>query len=391
MSAVDSIRRHPWRTVVLALLVLIAIALIAAVLIVRSLLQPQRFTALLQNQLAGAGLVLSVDKPAAPALWPHPAVQLQGFRLSNAGASTPLLAATEARIVVPWRALLHRQLAIERLEIESPRIDLDQLQALLARLPQNAGTPSLPRIEAGIRINNGTLLRVDTPLLLDIDADTGPLSPGQVFQMHASARDSADHVGALALRATPVRNGEALHFEQITLGVNIDRGTRAQLSGDALWRGDADIAASLHGTLTTPASNADEAKPTPSAKVPGNGAPAKSALSNTYALTIRMQPAQGANPLAIAVKLDGNDQHIDARVPPFALAEWWHQLAAAAPGATLTLPPLSGQAQVSVIDLGPVHARDVRIDSGADVAPLDAPPSAASTKSADGNPAADGH
>src|SRR5690348_6656223 len=138
MSTRDSIARHPWRWIAAVVIVLVLLVALAGVLVVRSLLQPQRFTALLQSQLANSGLVLSVDKPASPALWPHPAVQLQGFRLSVAGASTPLLSASEARIVVPWRALLHRELAVERLEIENPRIDLDQLQTLLSRMPHRS-------------------------------------------------------------------------------------------------------------------------------------------------------------------------------------------------------------------------------------------------------------
>src|SRR5690348_2476839 len=237
MSTRDSVARHPWRWIAAVVIVLILTLVLAGVLIIRSLLQPQRFTALLQSQLANAGLVLSVDKPASPALWPHPAVQLQGFRLSVAGAATPLLSASEARMVVPWRALLHRELAIERLEIETPRIDVDQLQTLISRMPHGAGAPQLPRIGAGLRIVNGMLVRGSEPLLFDVNAQTGPLVPGTPFHLDASARNGADRGGKLSLRMLPQHRDGTLRFENIDLQMGVEQGAQAHLAGVASWAG----------------------------------------------------------------------------------------------------------------------------------------------------------
>lgn len=377
MSAINSLRAHPWRWIAAALVALLSIAILAGGLIVRSLLQPQRFTALLQDQLAGAGLVLSVDKPAAPTLWPHPAVQLEGFRLGNIGASAPLLAASEARIVVPWRALLHREIVIERLEIETPRIDLDQLQALLARLPQTAGAPWLPRIGAGLKLVNGILVRGDAPLLIDIDAATGPLLAGTPFRLDVSARDSANHGGALALRTTPVRDADALRFEHAGLGVDIERGPRAQLSGDAAWRGGAAITASFRGTLTTPVPGSSG--PSPAARSNAKAGQAKTIASEpmrSYTLELGVTPAQAGNPVTITVKLDGADEHIDAQTSPPALIDWWRQLATAAPNTPIEPPPLRGSAQIGRLDFDALHLQGVRIDSGPQVAPSEATPPA---------------
>ncbi|MEO7148917.1 MAG: hypothetical protein ABIY40_03140 [Rhodanobacteraceae bacterium] len=386
-------RAHPWRWLAGAIFALLLITLLVAVLIVRSLLQPQRFTALLQNQLVGAGLVLSMDKPASPTLWPHPAVQLEGFRLSNAGASTPLLQASEARIVVPWRVVLHREIAIERLEIETPRIDLDQLQALLARLPSSTGAPQLPRIGVGIKLIDGTLIRGDTPLLVDVNAETGPLLVDTPFRLDFSARDSTNRGGALVLRTLPMREADALRFEHTGVGLSIEHGLRAHLSGDVAWRGGADIQAALHGGLTTPASAALGKTAAPRVTAPGGKSAIPEAISmRDYALVLDIAPARGAQPLMIAVKLDGADEHIDARLSPLESIDWWNRLLAASPNTPLTLPPVRGSARISQLDFGALHLQGVRIDAGDEVAPLDTNSTAAAAKQhQNAKPAGSGH
>lgn len=380
MTARDSIARHPWRWIATAVIVLILALVLAGVLIVRSLLQPQRFTALLQSQLANAGLVLSVDKPASPALWPHPAVQLQGFRLSVAGATTPLLSASEARIVVPWRALLHRELAVERLEIENPRIDLDQLQTLLSRMPHGAGAPRLPRIGAGLRIVNGTLVRADEPLLFDVNAETGPLLPGTLFHMDATARNGADRGGKLSLRMLPQYQDGTLEFEQLNLQIGVEQGAQAHIAGDASWRGGSELGASLHGGFTLPAHGSVAVASTP--------APASSSPSpmpgRSYTLALQVHPAHGATPMTAALKLDGEGKHVNMSVQPAALPGWWNDVLGSAPATALAMPPVSGSAQLDAADFGPLQMRGVKIESGRQVIPLDASSVAAPKPSSSG-------
>jgi len=368
MTARDSIARHPWRWIATAVIVLILALVLAGVLIVRSLLQPQRFTALLQSQLANAGLVLSVDKPASPALWPHPAVQLQGFRLSVAGATTPLLSASEARIVVPWRALLHRELAVERLEIENPRIDLDQLQTLLSRMPHGAGAPRLPRISAGLRIVNGTLVRADEPLLFDVNAETGPLLPGTLFHMDATARNGADRGGKLSLRMLPQYQDGTLEFAQLNLQIGVEQGAQAHIAGDASWRGGSELGASLHGGFTLPAHGSVAVASTP--------APASSSPSpmpgRSYTLALQVHPAHGATPMTAALKLDGEGKHVNMSVQPAALPGWWNDVLGSAPATALAMPPVSGTAQLDAADFGPLQIQGVKIEAGPQVMPLNA-------------------
>jgi len=367
MNPRDSMRAHPWRWIVAMVIVLILLAVLAGVLVVRSLLQPQRFTALLQSQLANAGVILSVDKPASPALWPHPAVQLQGFRLSVAGATAPLLSASEARIVVPWRALLHRELAIERLEIETPRIDIEQLQTLLSRMPHNAGPPQLPRIGAGLRIANGTLVRGDEPLLFDLDAETGPLMPGTPFHLDASARNGADRGGKLSLRMLPEHQDAMLRFEQIDLRMSVEQGAQVHIAGDAYWQGGSELGANLQGGFTLPAHGSAVAvasTPAPASSV-ANQEPARN-----YTFALRIQPMQGATAMTAALKLDGEGKHLDARIQPAALMAWWRGVLGAAPEAALAMPPISGTAQLDAVDYGPLHMQGVRVQAGPQVMPL---------------------
>lgn len=373
-----SMRQHPWRWIAAAVVVLVLLVLLAAVLIVRSLLQPQRFTALLKTQLANVGLVLSVDKPAAPALWPHPAVQLQGFRLSVAGATTPLLSATEARIVVPWRALLHRQVAIERLEIETPRIDLEQLQSLLSHMPRSEGAPQLPHIGAGMRIVNGTLVRGGEPLLFDVNAETGPLIPATQFRLDASARNEADRGGSLSLRMVPRYQAGSLQFDRISLQAGIEDGPHAHMTGTASWQGGSEVAAMLQGELVLPAQTAAAVASSPA---PATTVAVATQAARKYTFLLQVQPTPGDAPISIRLKLDGAGNHVDARAPPSALLAWWREVLDAAPQSSFSLPPISGTAQLDTVDYGPLQMSGVRIEAGPDVMPAGGASTAAPTAS----------
>jgi AsmA protein len=305
-------------------------------------------------------------------------VQLQGFRLSVAGASSPLLSASEARIVVPWRALLHRELAIERLEIENPRIDLDQVQTLLSRMPHSAGAPQLPHIGAGLRIVNGTLVRGDEPLLFDVNAETGPLLPGTPFHLDASARNGADRGGKLSLRMLPRHWDGTLRFEDIDLQMSVEQGTQAHIAGDASWGGGSALGANLHGGFTLPAHGAVAVASTPAS---ASSAPAPDAARN-YTLALQIQPAQGAKPMTAALKLQGEGKHVDMRVQPAVLPGWWNQILGSAPEAALATPPISGTAQLDVADYGPLQMQGVRIEAGPQVMPAVASSAATPAKAA---------
>ena len=115
---------------------------LAAVIAVYLLLQPERFTRMLQTQARSAGLELNLASPASPTLFPRPALDLDGITLNAEGAGAPILLAAHGQLVLPWHTVLGGPTVISQLQIESPRVDLDALQDWLSALPaQPAGAP----------------------------------------------------------------------------------------------------------------------------------------------------------------------------------------------------------------------------------------------------------
>ena len=128
------------------------------------------------------------------------------------------------------------------------------------------------------------------------------------------------------------------------------------LTGSAHWHGAADAAASLAGKL-------DQAD------------------AGQYDISLQLTPADQNNPLLLALKLDGPDNHADLRLPPLALASWWSQLGDPQ-GPQLSVPPGSGHAEIAKIETGGISIEGLTIQAG------DAVPAPASTAAAPAKPAA---
>lgn len=371
--------------------VLVALA-VALAIHVNALLQPQRFTTLLETDLAAAGLRLNMQAPAEPTLFPRPAVQLHGFSLTNAGSNTPVLQASGASIVVPWRALLHGEVAIERVDVDAPRIDLGELESLLARLPRHAGPPRLPTIATGVHMSQGTLTRNGSPMLFDLGVETGALAPGQAFRLDASARSAAGRLFVASLTTVPsAAHDGVIDFDPLQIRLSEQPGTSLLLDGQGSWRGGEDLALQLKGSLRhralapSPASTA--------AKVAGSAAPAASASAPQTGRTIAdhvaldVLPARNNTPMTAALKLDGDDAHVDMRLQPTEFGSWWNRLLAAQPGQPSGPLPFTGKAQVRELDLGWLKATGLSIDAGPDLAPA----SGASTAHAAASAASTAH
>src|SRR5574337_283528 len=155
------------RLLVLVLGGLAVAAALGAIVVVYLLLQPDRFTAMLQTQARGAGLELSLASPASPTLFPRPALDLRGITLSAEGAHAPILLAARGRLALPWSTLFGGPTVISQLQIDSPRVDLDALQAWMAALPTQVqhAPPDIPRIDTGVEITHGSLVRGNEVLL----------------------------------------------------------------------------------------------------------------------------------------------------------------------------------------------------------------------------------
>ncbi|HVX04408.1 MAG TPA: membrane assembly protein AsmA, partial [Rhodanobacteraceae bacterium] len=94
-------QRHRLRWVAVAIGVVVLALLVALAIHVQALLQPQRFTDLLERELASVGIKLDMQSAAEPTLFPRPAVRMRSFSLTNIGSATPFLQANGATIVVP--------------------------------------------------------------------------------------------------------------------------------------------------------------------------------------------------------------------------------------------------------------------------------------------------
>lgn len=329
--------------------VVLAIVLTALVS-VYLLLQPDRFTAMLQAQARDVGLELSVSSPASPTLFPHPALELQGLTLIARNADMPILLAVRGRLTLPWHTLFGGPTVISRLDIDSPRVDLDALQAWLSNLPPRpAGEPmQIPRIDAGIRIFGGSVVRGDQLLLRDVSLEAGKLAPDRPFPLDLSAQTADGTPLHLQLSATPHMAADVLQLEDIGLRLSQGNTLSLQLTGGAHWHGAANASLQLSGKL-------DHAN------------------AGTYNTSLTLTPANQQDPLLLALKLDGKDNHIDLRLPPIALTNWWTQLSNSQ-DPQLAVPPGSGRIEVAKLDTGSMHIEGLSVQAGDAV-----PASAAST------------
>ncbi|UPG89046.1 membrane assembly protein AsmA [Luteibacter aegosomaticola] len=323
------------RTFLLAAGGFLAALVIAAIIATYVVLQPDRFTSLLQARANAVGLSLTLASPATPTLWPKPALELDGVTVRGPTGGTPLIVASRGKLVLPWRTLMGRDTSISRLEVEGARIDIDAVSTYLDTLPKRASTAgaTLPTIDAGFRITRGTLLRGNRLVLSDVEADAGRLASGRRFNVSLAASTADGQPYQLVLATLPTLHDGVLTLGDVTLDASSRTHFDTRLNGAATWRGGADVGASLTGTLTRP-----------------NAPP--------YAMKLDVTPANQEDPLYVALKLDGDAGHADLRVPPIALADWWSAMQA---GGAPALPPVLGSADVQTIDAGSLQIQGLRV------------------------------
>ena len=331
-----------WRLTLMVLGGLVLALVLAAIIAVYLLLQPERFTRMLQAQASAAGLELSLASPARPTLFPRPALQLDGITLNATGATAPILLAAHGQLALPWHTVLGGPTVIARLEIDSPRVDLDALQSWLGSLPaQPAGAPpNIPRIDTGVSISHGSLVRGNEVLLGSVSLEAGSLVTDQPFPLELSAVTAAGTPVQLSLSATPRIEGNALQLQNITLHLAQGSLIKLALTGNAYWHGAADATAKLDGEL-------------------------EQANGDQYDVALQLTPADDANPLLLALKLDGPANHADLKLPPLALARWWSQLGDPK-GPQLSLPPGSGHAEIGSIETAGISITGLTIQAGVD-------------------------
>ncbi|GLQ97036.1 membrane assembly protein AsmA [Dyella mobilis] len=310
------------------------------------LLQPDRFTAMLKEQASNAGLQLTLSSPASPTLFPRPALHLEGITLiaREAGAggtpAMPILQAANGRLVLPWHTLFGGPMVISRMQINSPRVDLDALQAWLMSLPpQSAAVPGqIPSIATGVRIRNGSVVENNNEWLSDVSLDTGRLAAGQRFGVKLSGKEPDGTPLQLQLAVVPSIANGVLMLDDIAVHAADNSTTVLYLTGHAHWMGGANVAMQLQGRFNE-------------------------AEGGHYDASASLTPAGENNPLLLHLKLLGKDNHVDLELPPLALAQWWNQLANPA-GPQLSAPPGNGQLEMATLDIGNVHIEGLSVQTG---------------------------
>ena len=330
------------------------------------LLQPDRFTKLLQTQANQAGLQLTLSSPASPTLFPRPALQLVGITLAarDSGLGTPnmpILLAANGRLVLPWHSLFGGPIVISRMQIDSPRVDLDALQAWLTSLPpQSATVPEqIPSIVTGMRIRNGSVVENNSEWLSDVSLDTGRLAPSQPFWISLSAKETDGTPLQWQISSVPSIADGALILGNITLRASDSNASALRLTGHARWQGAAHASVELRGKFYE-------------------------AGQGDYDAAVSLSPATQDNPLLLRVKLLGKNNHIDLELPPLALAQWWNEMANSQ-GPKLSTPPGNGQIDMATLDVGKVHIEGLSIQTG-NAVPANAGSAAAPAKSAAPHP-----
>lgn len=322
-------------------LLVVAVCLVVGVVWVRSMLSPQRFTDMLRDQVNAAGLRMQLDGPAQPTIWPHLAVRLNGLSLRRDGHDERMLTARQVFLVVPWSSLLHGETRIEKLQIMSPQIDLEQTQAWLGEYRQGKGQASqmeLPTIEAGIHLEDGTVVNGNSLLLKSLSVDTGALKSGQSFQLNIQALDPENRPLVLQIDTTPEQTGSSVQFNPMQLYLSAGAPPSLQLSGQLQWQGGLAFAGALDGTLRL--------------------------AQGDYKTSIKFLPDidgdAGTPEKSMRVIVDGDGTQMDLVLNPAQVWQWWQQISATDAG-TIPLPPVKGIVSTDTLDVGSLHIEGFRM------------------------------
>lgn len=326
------------RLILLTVAIALAVLLLAAVIAVYVMLQPQRITDMLRNQARQAGLTLALSAPAEPTLWPQPALVLHGITLS--ANNRPVLVAARARVALPWRTLLGGPPTITQLELDTPRLDLSRLSRVLSGLHKGtSGTPELPRINTGIRINHGSLVRDGQVMLDDIQLETGALQMDRIFSLQLTAT-TQNQPFKLTLLTTPHQTPDALQFKHIHITLHMPSELTGVLDGQANWHGGANIHMALHGLFTR-----DD--------------------KHHYATQLELIPDTAKHEFVFKLAVTGPGMNTHLRLPISELVDWWKQVSNPTATAELPLPPLDGTVTAKQLDIGGMHMEGLHLTAGA--------------------------
>ena len=182
-------RRRRWLR---AILILIAVAL-ALSLFGGWLLQPKQLVPLILDRTGKTlSLEITADSDAEARLRGEPQLLVRNLVVRESGKKTELLRADRLLIALPWSTLRSggKNVIVERIELDAPRLNLTALQAWLATRPPSAET-AIPTLSDGLRVRNGRIDNDDWRVE-NIDIDLPKLYP----QREVNARVRGRYVDA---------------------------------------------------------------------------------------------------------------------------------------------------------------------------------------------------
>lgn len=247
------------------LLVIGLLAVLAAgtVIAVRWVLRPDNVARMIGNWTERElGATLTLPESPGVRLLPRLQVQLSGARVERDGALAA--SAGELNLALPWSVLWTGQTRVESLQLRRPVIAWPELMVLLANLSDDDGparAPRLPRIEVGLRVEDGTLLSGDGEddwRLDQFSLITTPMLDGEEFHLDAGARlrGRQNRALSLTLRTRPRNDATGIALEDTHLrwvvspdGQPLSEGLGMELGGrlhlDAIGLNHVDLAGTL--------------------------------------------------------------------------------------------------------------------------------------------------
>ncbi|MBB6599093.1 hypothetical protein [Luteimonas sp. MC1825] len=214
----------------------LVLLLLAAVVALSLLLQPQRLSRLALDTVGGIlGLEISASGEARYRLRGTPMLEVRDVVARQPGAATPLLRAERVFLSLPWSTLRNRAapLELDRIELDAPRLDVAALQAWLATRPPGDGR--IPTLRNGLLVNDGR-----------IDGDGWHV---EGFGLSLQALRAGAPLAAKARGRLVLASPTTVEFDLRTAAERVENGSGAAVTGHATldngsWRLPAYLTAS---------------------------------------------------------------------------------------------------------------------------------------------------
>ncbi len=203
-------RRRRWlRAIIVSVAILLALSLFGG-----WLLQPRQLVPIILDRTGKAlSLEIVADSDAEARLRGEPQLLVRNLVVRESGTKTELLRADRLLIALPWSTLRSsgKDVTVERIELDAPRLNLTALQAWLAKRPPSEET-TIPTLTDGLRVRDGRIDN-DSWRIENIAVDLPELYP----QREVNARIRGRYVDAptavsfdLAVALTRPANGAGL-------------------------------------------------------------------------------------------------------------------------------------------------------------------------------------